>query len=335
MGAIFLDLARTSEAWKSTFDDDADADRYHHRLVEEVAALRHVVLASADAELIRLPANHQRRLWAEVSKVEVLFLTDQSGQRIVNRYRDAIPRDQASVWDAARGQLELFAELGVRADLAEEVMQGVNRKFDEPVASPRRPLHVVLFAGHRIDRPGRPQPRFPASRADRARTLIHDALRRLVSSDMELIGFASAAPGGDILFHEVCDDLRVRSIPCLPMPASSYSSHTFRDIDDWRSRFLALLDRNRERRWDVLELSDQEGLPRWLQGTSINSWERGNRWVLQIGLAAGARRITLLALWDGHSMGDDRGGTAQMVELARSAGTIDVKRIDSAQLLSE
>jgi hypothetical protein len=117
------------------------------------------------------------------------------------------------------------------------------------------------------------------------------------------------------------------------MPADKYASHTFGAVDEWRSRFLNLLDRTRERKREVLELSDQEGLPRWLQGTSVNPWERGNRWVLQMGLAAGARRITLLALWDGRPSGDDLGGTAQMVDLARSAGVIDIKVIDTRQLL--
>jgi Tetratricopeptide Repeats-Sensor len=335
MGTIFLDLSDTVETWKSTFDDDAQADRYRQELVQDVAALRHVVSASVDRALAQLPANHKDRIWPEVSKGDVLFLTDQNDQRVVSRYRDTIPRDKPFVWDAARGQLQLFADLGVRAGRAEKVMAEVDRKFAGSAKPPPKPLHVILFAGHRIDRPGRPEPRFPASKGDRAKRLICDALTKLVSDDMQMLGFASAAPGGDILFHEVCNELGVRSLPCLPMPADKYSCHMFSDdVDDWRSRFLAVLNRNRERNCDVLELTDQEGLPRWLAGTSINVWERGNRWVLQMGLAAGAKRITLLALWDGQPTGDDRGGTADMVELARHAGVVDVRRIDSHELLS-
>jgi hypothetical protein len=334
MGTIFLDLSEAGDGWKATFDDDTGADRYRQEVLQDVAALRHVVATSVDAALARLPDGDPNRIWAEVSRIDVLFLTEQNDQRVVNRYRDAIPRAQPFVWDAARGQLQLFADLGVRVGRAEKVIAEVDRKFAGPAEPPRKPLHVVLFAGHRVDEAGRPRPRFPASRVDRAKALVREALGKLVSDDVEVLALASAAPGGDLLFHEVCDELRVRSIPCLPMPAATYASHTFREnADDWRSRFLALLDRNRERTWDVLELSDQEGLPRWLQGTAVNPWERGNRWVLQMALAAGARRVTLLALWDGQSSGDDLGGTAQMVELARGAGVIDVKVIDSHELL--
>jgi tetratricopeptide repeat protein len=331
MGAIFLDLSEGNDTWKSTFDDDAKADAYREGLVQDVATLRYAVSASVDAALARLPTGHPDRIWAEVSKVDVLFLTDQSDQRVVNRYRDTIPRDKPFVWDAARGQLQLFADLGVRAGRSAKVIEECDRKFTGVPA--KAPLHVVLFAGHRIDGPGRTQPRFPAERVDRAKTLIRGELAKLVSDAWETLGFASAAPGGDLLFHEACDELAVRSIPCLPMPADKYSGQTFRDLDEWRSRFLALLDRNRERKQDVLELSDQEGLPRWLHGTSVNPWERGNRWVLQMALASGAKRITLLALWDGAPAGDDVGGTAQMVQLARDAGVIDVKVINSRDLL--
>jgi tetratricopeptide repeat protein len=333
MGTIFLDLSETSDSWKSTFNDDAEADRYRQNLVQDVAALRHVVSASVDTALANYPVNHKDRIWAEVSKVDVLFLTDQNDQRVVNRYRDSIPREKPFVWDAARGQLQLFADLGVRAGRAEKVIAEVDRKFAGAAKPPQKPLHVVLFAGHRIDGPGR-SPRFPANRADRAKTLIRNALTKLVSDDLEIFGLASAAPGADILFHEVCEDLQVRSVPCLPMPADKYARHTFGDgVDDWRSRFLALLSRQRERKSDVLELSAEEGLPRWLTGTAVNVWERGNCWVLQMGVAIGAQRTTLLALWDGQPEGDDRGGTAQMVQLAREAGIIDVKVIDSHELL--
>jgi hypothetical protein len=52
-------------------------------------------------------------------------------------------------------------------------------------------------------------------------------------------------------------------------------------------------------------------------------------------LTAGVKKITLVALWDHKSEGDGPGGTAHMVKLARNTGKIDVKIIDSAQLLEQ
>ena len=57
---------------------------------------------------------------------------------------------------------------------------------------------VVVFAGHMIDQPGRPKPRFPNYLAPQVYQQIADALARLDAR----IGVASAACGSDILFLE-------------------------------------------------------------------------------------------------------------------------------------
>jgi len=46
--------------------------------------------------------------------------------------------------------------------------------------------------------------------------------------------------------------------------------------------------------------------------------------------------VFVMARWDGKPAGDDLGGTAQMVQLARAAaGIIDVVLLDSRGLLSQ
>jgi hypothetical protein len=37
--------------------------------------------------------------------------------------------------------------------------------------------------------------------------------------------------------------------------------------------------------------------------------------------------VSLIAIWDGNAIGDAKGGTAHMVQIARAAGTIDVEVI--------
>ena len=152
-----------------------------------------------------------------------------------------------------------------------------------------------------------------------------DSLR---NDEYEIEGLASAAPGADILALEVCAELGIKSTICLPMPVNDYARLAFEDLDGWRSRFLDLhLDH------EVVELSDMAGLPRWLSGSSVDPWERGNRWVMQMALTWGAKRITLVALWDGKMEGDAPGGTAHMVQLARDAGTVRVVTVDTKRLL--
>ncbi|MCK7508714.1 MAG: hypothetical protein MZV70_34895 [Desulfobacterales bacterium] len=143
------------------------------------------------------------------------------------------------------------------------------------------------------------------------------------------MGLASAAPGTDILAHEVCAELGLKSTICLPMPASDYARLAFEDLDNWRTRFLDL-----QRDHDGARTERYGGAPRWLHGSRTNPWERGNRWPLQMALTWGAQCVTLVALWDGKAEGDAPGGTAHMVQLARDAGTVRIMTVNAKQLVS-
>ena len=60
-----------------------------------------------------------------------------------------------------------------------------------------------MFAGHMLDHPDRPAPRFPPALEAAAAQAIRDRLvGTLKHSRRGCIGIASAARGGDILFHE-------------------------------------------------------------------------------------------------------------------------------------
>jgi hypothetical protein len=266
----------------------------------------------------------------EVGAADVLFLTDSKREgRVMGLYRDAVPVDKPFAWDAARGQLELFRDLGVQSELAAKVIAAIDARFsDREPSKPSKPLHLVLFAGHRVDEPGRLERRFPQDQEEKAKILIKEAVGRLVDDKYSVILLASAAPGADILAHQVCGELGLTSLICLPMPPEDFAHSVFEDLDIWRTRFLDL-----QKSCKALVLSNRGGLPRWLQGSGADPWERGNRWVLKIALTWGAERITLVALWDGMRAGDAPGGTAHMVKLAEDTGKIYIERIDSTQLL--
>jgi len=329
MGTIMLDLA-DADAWFDAFDSDREAEIYRSTLNSEIASLRCLIPVSVEAELRRLAPDDSGRIWAEISKADVLFLIDNNRERrVVSAYRDALPKNKPFTWDAARGQLELFAELGVQAELATKVITEINPRFSRREQGDKtKPIHLIIFAGHRVDLPGRSQPRFPANRADHAKEHIRAVVQDLLDDRHQVIGLASAAPGADILAHEVCAELGVSSSICLPMPAEDFAGFAFENLDDWRNRFLDL-----QRDHNVLVLSDCKGLPRWLFDSNTDPWERGNQWVMQLALAADADRITLVTLWDGKQIGDAPGGTAHMVKLAETAGKVHIKRIDTKELV--
>lgn len=325
MGSLLVDLSELDD-WYDAFTNDREADNYKDTVRAEVQGFRAMVPASLDAELTRLECDDPDRMWAEISAADVCFLEGERESRVIKAYLHAVPFDDPFAWDAAKGQLELFASLGFNADLAEHVIAEIEPHIEEKKTE--KPVHLIVLAGHQIDSPGRPEPRFPASQEQQAKKLLREKIEALLDDKDDVVGLASAAHGADILGHEVFSALGLPSIVCLPMPANDFGRLAFGELDAWRTRFLDLC---RERK--VLELSDTEGLPRWLHGSELNPWERGNRWVMEMAQSWGANRVTLIALWDGKPQGDAPGGTAQMVQLARDAGTVDVEILDSRELL--
>jgi hypothetical protein len=326
-GTITLELSN-EEMWQDTFDNVDQAMAYRAELKRQLEALHAIVSQAIEATLARMSSNDQNRVWAEISAADLLFLFEERPSRVLGAYREAVPKN-GFAWNAARGQLELFAKLGYKAELANKVISTIDTLALRPEAEDIGDLHVVIFAGHRIDEAGRPVVRFPRDREPQARNLIREALSKAKNGWRRIEVLASAAPGGDLLCHEVCSELGIDSIVCLPMPKDVYARSVFGDFDSWRSRYFELIGRR-----PPLQLSNQEGLPRWLEGSGINPWERGNSWVLEMAQTRDAKKITLIALWDGKSTGDAPGGTAQMVQIARKAGTVDIVRIDAGQLLS-
>jgi tetratricopeptide (TPR) repeat protein len=330
MGSILLDLSGES-GWKDVFDDDRTAENYRIDLEDTVRCLRSAVSLSVDAALEKTEGAGSEDKWARISEADVLFLTSDNDRRVEKAYQAVFAKSSPFDWDASRGQLELFADLGVKTDRARAVIAAVEKVLGKEVDVKTRPTHLVVFAGHQVDEPGRAEPRFPADREPRARMLIKAAIERLLDQAHDFVGLGSASPGADIVWHEVCAELGLKTALCLPMPVADHAARVFGSRDDWRARFLDLVQVKKRQ---VLTLSDRYGLPRWLEPTGMDPWVRGNEWVMKMALAWGADKVSLVAFWDGREQGAGSSGTAQVVQLARDAGTVRVERIDSTQLLA-
>jgi hypothetical protein len=332
-GTIALALSN-EDVWQDAFDNSDRADAYKSELKRQVEALRPMVSQAVEAALARTNIRDDERVWTKLSAADLMFLTEERSKRVVEAYKNAIPSNGQFAWDAAKGQLDLFALLGIKTTLANEVIQAIDATFERsepgkvaPAKPDKKALHTIVVAGHRIDDAGRDKPRFPPESETKARDLIRDRLKATLDPATRVDVFSSAAPGSDILCHEICRELRIDSTICLPMPKEAFSQLVFKEEESWRARFLELISSR-----PVLELSDQSNLPRWLRNSGLNAWERGNRWVLEMAQASEAQKVTLIALWDGKTTGDAPGGTAHLVGLARDAGTVIVDLIDAKQL---
>lgn len=334
-GVILQDLS-SHAGWRNMFGRDAvKAQRFRDDLETQLVSLRYVVGAAIEKALDR--ATGEGLMWAQISDADLLFLTSteavgqEDAEAVVAAYRDAIPKGKAFAWDATRGQLELFAALGIKPGLAQKVIQEMDARFKSV-----KPVHLVVFSGHTVDARQSDLPLFPAASEAKARTLIRAAVERLRRGDEELVVLASAAPGADILMHEVCAELGVKSVLCLPVPAPVVAREVFTNSFRWLSRFRDVVKAHSNK--DTLVLGNETDgvqLPRWLRHRSTDAWERGNRWVIKVAESWDARQKTMMALWDGCPAGDATGGTAFMVQLARQSGLMAIDIIDSNQLASE
>lgn len=175
--------------------------------------------------------------------------------------------------------------------------------------------HFILFTGHMIDKPGRKEPRFPASKEDVARKAIEEKLK-LVQQDAgkNFFGIAGCACGGDILFHEVAWELNIPTAIHLGLPKDEFvkTSVAFAN-KDWVKRYDDLCSR-----LPVHILPEPPAFPG--DSKDLDVWERSNRWMLHHALQNGGTFMTLLALWNGEA-GDGTGGTEHMAEIARKAGS--------------
>lgn len=177
---------------------------------------------------------------------------------------------------------------------------------------------ALVFTGHMIDLPDREAPRFPASTEDGARAAIAAELDKFKQRDIAG-GFASAARGGDILFHEECRRRGIPTVVVLPFQPDRFIETSVAGAEggDWPRRFRTLWSETPEAARLVLDLP-----------VSDEAYAQCNRRLLDLARARGS--IHLIALWDGKG-GDGPGGTADMVAQARKTG--DKPRIIAPKVL--
>lgn len=270
-------------------------------------------------------------LWARISAADLACLTSDHPARVATIYGRALADAPPFAAAAVRRQLELYASLGVLGENVAAALAVVDKCLPAPEPDPV-PNRLLLFSGHRVDAPGRATPRFPPSAEEATRAMIREAVETelAVGSVARVEGIAGGASGGDILFHEVCEELGVATTLYLAVPRELYVVTAVQDAGpEWVARFDHL-----HAKLPTRVLADSLELPRWARDASTagdySIWERNNRWTLHNALAHGATNVILIALWDGEG-GDGPGGTADMVRTASERGArtviLDAKRL--------
>jgi hypothetical protein len=273
--------------------------------------------------------------WAVSSRADlILFTVANRPQRVAQAYKQAITGVDRFTLEATKRNLGLFQELG----LFEPNISAALKVVDDAIAAtspPRRvPERVILFTGHMVDAADRSKDKMrfpPTAKAEAtARRLIDDALRaELQPGNGQALGIAGGACGSDILFHEACEALGVPTQLLLALPRDKFQvSSVQRGGPNWIDRYQSLCERTPPR-----VLQDDEALPNWLADKpEYDIWQRNNLWMMFNALATGARRLTLIALYNPDRDPDGPGGTAHLVREARNWGFKGVE-LDARALL--
>lgn len=180
---------------------------------------------------------------------------------------------------------------------------------------------VVVFSGHMVDRPGRANPRFPST--------AEAAVARVIAARLDGMragfGFAGAAAGGDLLFHEVMRARGGEISVVLPYPEHEFIEDSVAAVagPSWGERFANVMAAAS----DVVVATGG----RFVQGGVLHQY--ANDLMLGMGVIRAAELDTTvhaLVLWNGEP-GDGVGGTATAVADWRERGfpveVIDLKEI--------
>ena len=315
MVTMMVELAqRQPTIWQDNFDSEEDANQRLQKLKDWRNDLAAGVRLAIESKQIALQRNDKTDVWVDISTADLICLTSTRPNRVAQAYKKALTDASDQARDSARRQLLLYQRLAI---LKENIQAGLESIAPVAVPIQEEPPRVILFTGHRIDAPERATPRFPAAKEAQARAMILAAVTAIkVKAEGKLLGISGGASGGDILFHEVCEELNIPSQMYLVLPRNDYVKASVSDSGPgWVDRFNRLYDKLKAK-----VLSDSDRLPRWLRAKKDYSiWTRSNLWMLHNALYLSQDHLTLVALWNGSS-GDGPGGTEDMVKRAMDRG---------------
>jgi hypothetical protein len=297
--------------WGDLFRTDLQARETLEAAERDLDQLRAAVSVSIDAAAATGDA------WVAITRADYECLVSSKPRYVRKLYDDALRGADDQSRDVEVQQLQMLLDLDVVPENAATGLELI-ATFAPPHVT-ESPAMVVVFSGHRLDAPNRPTERFPARSEERARKMIRDKLTELrTQTSGRLIGYAGCASGGDILFHEVCDELDIPTTVLLVGPRQPYIKESVQDAGpEWVRRFDDVVKRRGNA---VRELTPDLKLPRWLRSVEgFDIWQHNNLWTLHTALAHGGDKVVLIALWN-HAKGDGPGGTEHMVSEVKSRG---------------
>jgi|GEM_PF-1125053 len=213
-----------------------------------------------------------------------------------------------------RGHLGHIKSARMNANLIIELLKVPESIADKILEGLRRPV-VVVFAGHRIDRPDRSAPRFPGRISGKVRERLRKRLMELKPD----VGIASAADGSDLLFHRCLQEMGRRTHVILPAPIEHFRTK-LADLGDrkWLEAFDEVIEKAHRIEVSSSSRFDFDG---------GGSYQLAADYMLEYSEDLAENfdgKLIPMVIWDEHS-GKKPGGTGYIVSSIRRMGYEPVK----------
>lgn len=174
---------------------------------------------------------------------------------------------------------------------------------------------VFIASGHMIDKPERPEERFPARKEGTVRELLARQLEdwNVGANDLAICG---GARGADILFAEICAERGAEVWLFLALPEEEFLKESVRlSESDWEKRYQDLRDRAGVK---VYLQSEQPTQP----PADASVFASNNLWMIDTARREVNQPDNLYAVlvWDEKPTGDGAGGTSDFAERIKDMG---------------
>lgn len=173
---------------------------------------------------------------------------------------------------------------------------------------------VIMSSGHLIDKPDRPEPRFPPNKEAVVRRHIARTLADLEVGERDL-GMSGGARGADILFAECCLERGARVLLLIALPEEEFLDQSVRsDGSNWEARYFALRNNpNVETRFQ-----HERGKP---VAEGLSPFESNNLWMIDTARElVSPEKLYAVLVWDEKPAGDGPGGTSDFAKKVEKPG---------------
>src|SRR5690606_18464227 len=209
---------RYPEAWEFLYDDKYAAQRGSAKLKEEKQKGLGALQLSIELSRAQNKSIGQKDVLLQLVEAEFVHVTVKSTDRISTKYTLALLDADELTHEVVMRELQLFQKREILHENTIAALESVERLIKKEKITE----YYLLFTGHMIDKKDREKPRFPTGKEKTVTQAIREkilAVQKNLGENKKLIGITGGACGGDIIFHEQCQELGIESRMFLAVPA--------------------------------------------------------------------------------------------------------------------